>query len=192
MNTKPGESEDLKLPIPQVQLQTNAEYILRVLFRLNKDFLWAPKGYLVAWQELPMPYQVPRDFVKPAIKGSVSLTETEHVITVIGKSFSAQVSKDDGLLHSLKYGEREMVITPLKPNFWRPLTDNDARTHTLIEENLIIWKSALEGMKVKDILVGGFGSKKVVVKAFPGITKSKQPPGFDLSIFPGWRSRDQF
>ena len=58
-------------------------------------------------------------------------------------------SKNDGALCSWQHEGRELVKAPLKPNFWRPLTDNDIPNGHL--ERCAVWKNAADNMKVEQI-----------------------------------------
>lgn len=48
-----------------------------------------------------------------------------QTIDVSGRRFSVTLSAVDGSITSYRYDGRELLAAPLRPNFWRPPTDND-------------------------------------------------------------------
>ena len=46
-------------------------------------------------------------------------------IDIIGRGFSLTLSATDGSITSYRYDDHELLAAPLRPNFWRPPTDND-------------------------------------------------------------------
>ena len=56
-------------------------------------------------------------------EGKVRIEGTEKRFTVTGEGFV--YTFENGQLASVRKGEREYLIKPFSPNFYRPLTDND-------------------------------------------------------------------
>ena len=55
---------------------------------------------------------------------------------------SLSFSKTNGELVSYVTGDKEFLIEGLRPNFWRPMTDNDVANKT--GEHCAIWNEARE------------------------------------------------
>ena len=121
-----GQSQELTVLIKQPRLRAGAEYFLKVTFTLAGDTLWAPKGHVLAWDQMAMPYQVPAAAVRdisalPALK----LSESPDAFTIAGPQFSARIGKQSGALESYEVRGKQLIVSPLAPNFWRSPTDND-------------------------------------------------------------------
>jgi beta-galactosidase len=141
LTTPPGEVSELGLELKQPELKPGAEYFLKVSFNLAADEPWAERGYLIAWDQLPLPWQAPpvpaRD---PAALPPLTLSETEQAYMVTGRDFSVKIGRTSGALESYISGGQELLAGPLVPNFWRAPTDNDLGNK--MDKRLAIWKSA--------------------------------------------------
>ena len=81
--------------------------------------------------------------------GPLKLTTKGDAVTVAGAGFSAAFSRQSGQLVSLRYAGREMLMQGPKPNFWRPLTDNDVANGTSVRCGT--WRQAGEEMRLKSM-----------------------------------------
>lgn len=55
----------------------------------------------------------------------VKVNDRQSMLTVSANDMSVGFDKTTGALVSLKKGGNEMIQEGLRPNFWRPVTDND-------------------------------------------------------------------
>ncbi len=149
LKTPPLKSSDVTIPIKKPALKPGAEYFLKVSFALSKDAIWASKGYVVAWDQMKMPYEPPAADVNIATMPPVSLKETSDAFVVEGKSFSVSVSRKTGEITSIVYNGVNFVASPLTPNFWRPPTDNDRGNQMPYKKG--IWKDASKNRKVVSV-----------------------------------------
>lgn len=105
----------------------NAEYFLNLSLRLKEATLWAPKGYEVAWHQVPV--------VKPATpRPNLSLygerplriaQVTAARVQISGQDFTVVFDKNEGRMISFKNKKEEMLENGPYANFWRVPTDND-------------------------------------------------------------------
>jgi len=94
-----------------------------------------------------MPYKVPTVTTPDIGKlPPVTLTETADAFIVSGKNFVVSVGKNSGALESYIYKGKQLVASPLVPNFWRPPTDNDRGNK--MPERQGIWRDAASTRKV--------------------------------------------
>ncbi len=116
----PLTSETVVLPY-KADKYPEGELILTVAFILNKDKPWAEAGFETSFSQI-----VIRECVaaakKPAI-GELKYKQSGHNVNIIGDKFTAAVK--GGALASLIYDGQEIIENPMKPDFFRPLTDND-------------------------------------------------------------------
>lgn len=97
------------------------EYTVTVSFRLRKDTVWASAGHEVAFGQHV--YAVKKE--KSVCEKPVRVIRSKHNIGVIGESFDAMFSVQEGGLVSYRYAGREMIKGIPRPNFWRAPVDND-------------------------------------------------------------------
>ncbi len=107
---------DLGIEVPE-----DGEYVLTLSFVLREDTLWAKRGHEVAYGQEIIGHRQP----KVAEAKPYTLTTGWHNIGIKGENFEVLFSRIHGGLVSYKYGGVEMIKSIPKPNFWRPLTDND-------------------------------------------------------------------
>lgn len=101
------------------------EYFMNIEFISKTGTPWAEKGYVVARDQHAF------DFVAD-VRSCPDLSEftplkvdESKVLTVSGKDFSIQFDEESGLLSAIKYKNKDLLLHPLKPYFWRVPTDND-------------------------------------------------------------------
>lgn len=127
--------EKQKFPL-HVDVPETGEYVLTVSFVLKEDTLWAEKGHEVAYgQEIigEMPQCLPA-------KKPMKITRGWCNVGVKGDAFEVLFSGIHGGLVSYKYAGVELFKSIPKPNFWRPMTDND--TANLLPFRSGQWKLA--------------------------------------------------
>ena len=125
-------------------------YSIVVSFRLREDTAWAPAGHETAFGEVS--FQVKEE--EPD-RGGLSVYGTDrrilvkkpfrvvrgnHNTGVQGEAFEALFSMLHGGLVSYRYAGKELLVQAPKPNFWRPMTDNDRGS--LMAERYAQWKIA--------------------------------------------------
>lgn len=109
------------------KLKAGVEYHADIQFLLSEATAWAPKGFVIASDQLTIK-GIAR--TAKAFKAGTKLkfTETPEVIQVQGKDFTVKVKRTgSGGLSSYIYKGKEQLAQPFIPHFTRPLTDNDKR-----------------------------------------------------------------
>ncbi len=130
IEVKSGEISDLVIP-PQSEAEIalpysasdypSGELILTLSFALRTDKPWAKAGDEITFEQVII-REEPARAKNPAF-GNLRFKKNGRDVDIIGEDFSAKITA--GSLSSLKYGGREILCTPMKPDFFRPLTDND-------------------------------------------------------------------
>ena len=140
----PKQEGELRLPLKRVAPGPGAEAFLKVRYALAKDEVWAKAGHVVAWEQLPLPAGEAAPAVALAAMPPVELDESGPALTVKGQGFSVAVGRASGALESFRHEGRELVASPLVPNFWRVPLDNDIGFLLLndMPRRLAAWKTA--------------------------------------------------
>jgi beta-galactosidase len=137
LDVPPGTTRKFRVPVAKPALKPGEECFLTVMFSLPQAEPWAPKGFLVAWDQFPMPWKVK----KPAVKSAgapLSVREMKSGWLVEGKGFSTIIGSDTGTLESLRYAGKEQLAFPLYPHLWRAATDADIANG--FRERTSIWR----------------------------------------------------
>ena len=99
----------------------NAECIITFSFlRKNKE-RYCEKGYEQSFDQIilkKMPEVLPDNS-----KGKLQCVQIGTTATIQGENFTVKVT--DGKIVSLRFDGKEYLKTPLKPNYFRALIDND-------------------------------------------------------------------
>jgi beta-galactosidase len=142
LDVAPGETRDVAIDLKRPKPDSSSEYFLTVSFSLAADEPWAPKGHVVAWDQLEVPWPQTRMAVLPPKEASqpVTLADSAAAVTATGKGFSVRIGKKSGAIESYAIDGRELLTGPLEPNFWRPPTDNDRGNGMPIRQH--VWRDA--------------------------------------------------
>lgn len=146
----PGDAKVVQIPYKEFKTTANSEYWLRLSVRLKEDENWAYAGHEVAKEQFKLPVKTLYTVENKGKLPQPVLEESGNMIVVSGKDFKAEISKSTGLLVSLEKGDDQLISSPLRPYFWRPLTDNDERGWRA-QNSLEIWRDLPGLLKVKSL-----------------------------------------
>ena len=149
IDINPGEKQPIILSLAKRKYDAEREYHAKINFRLANDQLWAPAGHLLAWEQfLVRPREVPVSASKQDGQ-KLNIKQNEQTITLSNDQFKAVFDKSKGTLISYEIDGKEMLVSPLVPNFWRAPTDNDEGNK--MPERQGIWKTAGKDPKVDSV-----------------------------------------
>ena len=117
-----------------------AEYVFRVRFDQNADTAWYPAGMPIAWDELHLPWGKRSGVLPTAVEGTATLADEAERVVLSGGKTTATIDKASGMLASLKFDGNELLLSPLRLNFWRPMTNNDEGAK--LPRQLGVWRRA--------------------------------------------------
>lgn len=121
LKVSPLSETDVVIPYSEEKMVPGKECILTVSVLNKFDKPWCQKGYEQAWDQFVL-----REAVSaPAVHTgeAVRVSRTGDDVSVQGADFSVRVS--GGQIVSLVYGGREMLCSPMHPNYFRAMIDND-------------------------------------------------------------------
>ncbi len=124
INLPAGEKTTLSLSKYLPKQMAGSEYMAIIRFTLREDKAWAPKGTVIAedqlkLSELSSKYNTTRYHVP-------ELVESAEAYVITGADFKIQISKKTGALSSYIWKGKEQIYADLLPNFSRPLTQNES------------------------------------------------------------------
>ena len=144
----PHASAEVPLPLPVIEGQPGTEYFLSLSARTQEATALVPKGHLAASEQWRLPVSVPalrRE--KPA--GTVGVEETSGAYTLTTAPAVITFSRKTGEMTGYKVKGKEYLLAGLRPNFWRPLTDNDVANGML--QRCGTWKQAGNELQLTNI-----------------------------------------
>jgi beta-galactosidase len=157
LDIPPYETKTVKIKLPELE-NKNAEYHLNV-YALNKtatDLI--PLNHIVAFEQFQLPNEK-SDLTKSAYNGEISVVKKDSITILTNKNFEIKFNTTKGTLISLDYGNGNVLLKSITPNFWRAATDNDFGAHT--PKELAKWKQATHNQIVKEVKILA-GSKEIV------------------------------
>ena len=148
----PGQSRSIQLPIADWDLASGQEYFVTIRANTATDAPMVPAGHEVAWSQFRLPSEDDADNL-PAEPSPIPIQVTPEgdTTTVVGRGFSLAFDSQSGEMTSFRSGEAELIQTPMTPNFWRAMTDNDVGAK--LHETLGIWKNAGRSAKLTNFAV---------------------------------------
>lgn len=146
--TAPRGQDTIEIPWREPTLKPGAEYHAKITFSLAADQRWAKRGHVVAWEQFSVPFAVPAALPTPPPElPRVEIVELTDAFAVTGRDFRAEWSRQDGALRSYRVRDQELLKAPLRPNFWRPLTDNDIGGKMPARSG--VWKTATDDIVLR-------------------------------------------
>lgn len=152
----------VQIPFNKVKFNNDTEYWLNISVHEKQQTLWCEKGFEIAREQFLMRPAKEQGPYKSTSNSEVSTGVDENEINIHGKGFSAAVSKLNGELTSYKIKGVEQLASPLKSNFWRPLTDNDARFRKAGSKKKI-WRDLHKNLKTIAVNIGSEESQSVKI-----------------------------
>lgn len=146
--TLPGETSEVRLDALG-DLNWDGECFLNLYAVTRSAEGLLPAGFVAAAEQLRLPSEYRP---APLPTGSVlDVEEGEDGVMIAGEGFKAGFSAENGELTVLDFGFGNLVKEGLRPNFWRPLTDNDVANGTL--QRCGTWRGAGEEMRLREMTV---------------------------------------
>lgn len=146
----PHASAEVGLPLPAIEGKPGTEYFLHLSARTKEATPLVPQGHLAASEQWQLPIITPAILLaKPA--GTVGVDETPEQYTLTASSSVIVFSKKTGEIVSYTSKGKEYLKAGLRPNFWRPLTDNDVANGML--QRCGTWKHAGDELELEDLFL---------------------------------------
>lgn len=124
IDIEPGESKYINIDYPLIK--SNGEYSYNISMRLNKDKIWANKGYEVDFgQATYIINNEDKYYNEVSEDKDFKIIHGDGNIGVRGNGFRMLFSKIEGGLISLCYDGEEYITRVPKTSFFRATTDND-------------------------------------------------------------------
>lgn len=145
----PLENGTLKIAYKKPKVRPGEKYCITISFKLNQTLSWAKKGHEIAWEQFELAYYTAPETKSWNQIAALKIQDTDKSIQVITKNTTVILDKSTGFLSSLLLENVETLKSPLKPNFWRPPTDNDVGSK--MPKRQAYWKKATQKLNLKSL-----------------------------------------
>jgi len=154
---------DVELQYSMRAIRPGPEYHLNVrLIGLSERRL-LPGGHVYATAQFEIPNTSARP--GPMRDGSApEISRNDAGITVNAGDLAAFIDAQSGLLSSLSYQGRELLLAPLKPNLWRAPTDNDFGNY--MQDWAAVWEQAGRNRSLSSLDAENDGDVVVVTAVY--------------------------
>jgi beta-galactosidase len=140
LDTGPENSTDVRLQYNPRSLRSGPEHHLNMRLVAPEARGLLPADHIYAEAQYRL-MGSPGNFPNvPDAQGTVDMERTGPGFRVIAGNTEALVSSETGLLSSIRYAGRELLLAPLVPNFWRAPTDNDFGNY--MQDWAAVWEQA--------------------------------------------------
>lgn len=102
---------------------SNNEYILETCLVQKTTSKIIPKDHEIAWDQFILHKKMYNP--KKIIENKLSILQKENTIIIKNKNSSLTIDSKSGEILSWIFNQKNITNQPIKPNFWRPPTDND-------------------------------------------------------------------
>jgi beta-galactosidase len=137
LNVKPQGQQELKLdwaflPQPDVEYFVNFEFVSKQATPM------LPKGFEVAKAQLA--FGALSHVVNQPSSGELKLRDSNSSLDITGPNFNIKFDRSSGWISSYQIKGQDMLLAPMRPEFWRAPTDNDFGEK--FNEKAKVWKLA--------------------------------------------------
>ncbi len=146
LDLAPGQAQTVKIPLPILTTLPRAGYYLRLEARTRQEAPLIPQEFLQAAEQFALPYPQVAAEPAPAAGAGLQLQESRSALDLQGVGFRIHFDKNTGELASWQHTGRELIQTPLRPNFWRGPTDNDFGNG--MDKRCLLWRTASQERKL--------------------------------------------
>ncbi len=146
---KPHEATDVKISLSPFKGEPETEYFLHLTAITKHPAPLVPKGHVVATAQWKLPIETTHADIHKTT-GTWTLSENKESITFNSSVAIISFSKANGELSGYQINNKEYLLEGFRPNFWRPMTDNDVANRT--GERCKIWQDAGENLTVQKFI----------------------------------------
>jgi beta-galactosidase len=184
LDLAPGATRQLSIPVKPFAPQPGVEYFLELSFALKEEQPWAKAGHELAWDQFKLPDAAPPPVAQAGGALPLKVTSAAARVTVAGKDFEAVFDKQAGTLVSWRYKKTELITSPLRPEFWRALTDNDRGRNMAGSQG--VWRHAVQGLRVTGFTVEEqTPARTVVIKVIQALPRVEATWETDYTLYGG-------
>jgi beta-galactosidase len=148
VNVDPQSSKTIDLKLPKIDVN-GGEYALQLFASTNTGLPLLPKGFQLDKEEFITGTFTPV-FMTDS-KEDITVSNNNGNLKFKSKAVEVTFNTKSGELKTLDYGDGNLVIKGIQPNFWRATTDNDFGFK--MPQEFKVWKDASDGRTLISIQI---------------------------------------
>ncbi len=124
IDVEPQQSQKIKFDeIPDV-FTLESEYILEIALLQKDELPLLPKGHEIGWDQFVLQSGVYMTSSEPVVE-PLTIDILDSLIEIKNGKVNLSIDAKSGEINSWSFMGKEITKQPIRPNFWRPPTDND-------------------------------------------------------------------
>ena len=144
--------ESAMFDIPAFEKEEGHEYIVNVDFAYKRTPVWMGFGRQpIAANQLEFFIRKKDDQKKEIVAGSGQISETPDSFKLTAGDTTIRVDRKSGLVSDWQSKGTPMITSPITPNFWRAITDNDRGGGRLNQGKIKAWSTAIKDGKIESV-----------------------------------------
>lgn len=145
LRTREDSEETHIIPYDASGLDNKYDHFLNISIVSKSEKEWEEKNQILTTKQFKIANGKPKQEVD-AYKGRNCISKTEAYWELADEKIKVKVDSKTGLLISIVSQEKELLLEPVEPNFWRPPNDNDFGWD--MPKKCAFWKNASESLKL--------------------------------------------
>jgi len=154
--------------------RAGAEYFLNIRLVSPTPRGLLPAKHVYAHAQFALSNSIQQDKPQTRVEGGLSVQEGKSELQVSGDGFSAAFNRETGLLSSLIFNGKELLLAPLRPNFWRAPTDNDFGNY--MQDWAADWREASLSRSLESLNTSSVANGQVLITAVYAFSNSEGQP----------------
>jgi len=107
-------------------IKSGKEYHANFYFKTKNKSKWVDAGFVVASEQMALDFVADKQLAKKkSNEFPLNVISTTRQIKISGNGFSVSFDKSTGYINSITDEGKEILTSPIQPDFWRVPTDND-------------------------------------------------------------------
>ncbi|KGJ88393.1 glycoside hydrolase family 2 TIM barrel-domain containing protein [Colwellia psychrerythraea] len=166
LSSEPSTKTTITIPF-STEMKAGVEYFINASFKLKGAQPFLAIAHELAKDQIALsnPHATIVGEQGQHSEGLLSFDKSKATITGHNgaERFTVRFNLESGALDSYTIADNELMLKPLVPNFWRPITDNDYGAG--IHNKLGIWRDAWKNARLTDFNWISVSDNKIIAKA---------------------------
>ncbi len=137
---EPQQQALIEIPEDKLDINPGKEYFINFYLYADGSNPLIPRGHIIAKEQIAFPYSPIVMEIMGDSQKKLKITDNSEGFQIRGDNFNVIINKESGLISSIRIDGEEILLSPIRPNFWRAPTDNDFGYR--MDQRCGIWRNA--------------------------------------------------
>ena len=178
----PGRNKQVQLPVGDVKVNEEKEYLINIYARYRHEQPLIEKGHIAAKEQFVLSHdQAKEDKGSTDYESSIALYGSGDDYRIEGDNFTIRFDKERGFLKSYIYDDQHFIRNGLKPDFWRAPTSNDKGDG--LPGRASVWEHTEKQRRLDTIATEVISDHQIKITTASTLQKSGSSFGADYTIY---------